>query len=100
MAESDTEDPSLISSTNGKITFSGKGKVKGGADDVHIEVSEIGTTIDFKTDFEGETHYRSNTPLEDYKSGTYEFIQGKGNPEVNLRKDGHSYITFSLKKKK
>lgn len=32
----------VISSTNGKITFSGKGKVKGGADDVHIEVSEIG----------------------------------------------------------
>lgn len=84
--------------TDGKFTSTGKGKVKGDAGGVQIEVSEIGTTIDFKTDFGGETHYRSEAPLEDYKSDTYEFIRGRGNPEINLKKDGYSYIKFSLSK--
>lgn len=94
----DTEDPHFVSGNNGKLTFSGKGTVVGGAAGVQIEVTEIGTSLEFKTDFEGQTHYKSETPKEDYKSDTYEFIRGRGNPEVNLRKDGHSYITFSLKK--
>ncbi|XP_063399428.1 uncharacterized protein LOC134684069 [Mytilus trossulus] len=97
MADSDTEDPHLIVGKDGKGTATGKGKIKGDAAGVTIEVSEIGTTIDFKTDFEGETHYKSDTPHEDYKSDTYQFVRGKGNPEIN-RKDGYSYIKFSLTK--
>ncbi|XP_052066050.1 uncharacterized protein LOC127705711 isoform X2 [Mytilus californianus] len=98
MAESETEDPIFVSGKNGKLTFSGKGTVEGGPTGVKIEVSEIGTTLEFKTDFEGQTHYKSGTPIEEYKSNTYEFIRGRGNPEVNLRKDGYSYITLSLTK--
>ncbi|VDI21057.1 Hypothetical predicted protein, partial [Mytilus galloprovincialis] len=88
-----------VSGNNGKLTYSGKGKVVDGAAGVQIEVTEIGTSLEFKTDFDDQTHYKSETPNEEYKSNTYQFIRGRGNPEVNFRtQDGNSYITFSLTK--